>query len=204
MNLDIFSHIIHRPCRFGQGKAVELARGLRGEVSYKKAPRILKNHDLHIEHRELYNLTRTANLKKLKPDEELTLLLSILDNEDFRVRVQEKYNHNDLGKNFCDKSERAVALIFVMRIGERISRVVQNLFFCNSEQIRLARRFVSIFIYKTDATFDTNELRMPLSILVRVINTGKTFPFALCFIISESAATFDFMEETLDELFFYN
>lgn len=45
---------------------------------------------------------------------------------------------------------------------------------------------------------------MPLSVLVGILNTGKTFPFALCFITSESAATFDFMEDTLDELFFYN
>ncbi len=204
MNLDPFSYIIHRPRRVGQRKADELARGLQDEVSYKKATRILKNHDLHIERREFYNLTRTENLKKLKPDEELTLLLSILDNEDFRVGVQEKYNQNDLGKNLCDKSERAVALTFVMLIGERISRVVQNIFFCNSEQIRLARRFVSTFVYETDATFDTNELRMPFSVLVGVLNTGKTFPFALCFITSESVATFDFMEDTLDELFFYN
>ncbi len=102
MNLDLFSYIIHRPRRVEQGKAVELARGLRGEVSYKKATRILKNHDLHIERCEFYNLNRTKNVKKLKPDEELTLLLSILDNEDFRVRVQEKYNHNDLGKNLCE------------------------------------------------------------------------------------------------------
>ena len=199
MNLDPFSYIIYHPRRIGQGKAVELARGLRGEVSYKKATWILKNHDLHIERREFYNLIRTENQENLKPDKELTLLLSILDNKDFRVRVQEKYNHNDLGKNLCDKSERAVALTFVMLIGEWISRVIQNLFFCNSEQIRLARQFVSTFTYETDGTFDTNELRMLLFVLVGVLNTGKTLPFALCFITSEFAATFDFMEDTLDE-----
>lgn len=45
---------------------------------------------------------------------------------------------------------------------------------------------------------------MPLSVLAGILNTGKTFPLALCFITSESAASFDFMEDTLDELFFYN
>ena len=45
---------------------------------------------------------------------------------------------------------------------------------------------------------------MPLSILVGVLNTGKTFPFALCFITSETTASFEFMEDQLDELFFYN
>ncbi len=85
MNPDPFAYIIHCPRWVGHGKAVELAGSLQGEVSYKKATRILKNHDLNIECCKFYNLTRTENLKKLKPDEELTLLLSILDNKDFRV-----------------------------------------------------------------------------------------------------------------------
>ena len=45
---------------------------------------------------------------------------------------------------------------------------------------------------------------MPLSILVQVLNTGKTFPFALCFITSETTASFEFIEDQLDKLFFYN
>ena len=54
-------------------------------------------------------------------------------------------------------------------------------------------------MYETDATFN-----MPLSILVGVLNTGKTFPFALCFITSGTTASFEFMEDQLDDLFFYN
>lgn len=45
---------------------------------------------------------------------------------------------------------------------------------------------------------------MPLSILVGVPNTGKTFPFALFFIILETTALFEFMKDQLDDLFFYN
>ncbi len=45
---------------------------------------------------------------------------------------------------------------------------------------------------------------MPLFVLVGVLNTGKTFPFALCFIISEAAVTFHLIEHILDEFFFYN
>lgn len=45
---------------------------------------------------------------------------------------------------------------------------------------------------------------MPLSILVGVLNNGKTFPFALCFITSETTTSFEFMEDQLDNLFFYN
>ena len=68
----------------------------------------------------------------------------------------------------------------------------------------MARIFVSCFIYETDATFNINELRMPLSILVGVLNTGKTFPFAFCFITSETTTSFEFMEDQLNSLFFHN
>lgn len=43
-----------------------------------------------------------------------------------------------------------------------------------------------------------------LSILVGILNTGKTFPFGLCFITSETTASFEFMEQQLDDPFFYN
>ena len=45
---------------------------------------------------------------------------------------------------------------------------------------------------------------MPLSILVGILNTGKTFPFGFCFITSETTSSFEFMEQQLDDLFFYN
>ncbi len=45
---------------------------------------------------------------------------------------------------------------------------------------------------------------MPLSILVGILTTGKTFLFGLCFITSETTASFEFMEQQLDDLFFYN
>lgn len=54
MNPDPFSYIIHRSRRAGCDKAVELATGLRGEVSYRKAKAILKNHELIMERKELW------------------------------------------------------------------------------------------------------------------------------------------------------
>lgn len=98
MNPDPFSYIIHRSRRCGHDKAVELARGLRGEVSYKKAKAILQNHDLNIERKEYYNLTRREATKKLNSQEQLRLLLACLDQEDFRVRFHEVYTLNDQGK----------------------------------------------------------------------------------------------------------
>ena len=37
-----------------------------------------------------------------------------------------------------------------------------------------------------------------------ILNTRKTFSFGLGFIISETTALFDFIEQQLDNLFFYN
>jgi hypothetical protein len=58
------------------------------------------------------------------------------------------------------------------------------------EQIRLARRFVSSFIYKTNATFNTNYLKMPLSVMVSINNTSKTFPITFYYITLELAVSF--------------
>jgi hypothetical protein len=58
------------------------------------------------------------------------------------------------------------------------------------KQIRLTRRFVSSFIYKTNATFNTNCLKMPLSVIVSINNTSKTFLIAFCYITLELAVSF--------------
>lgn len=50
--------------------------------------------------------------------------------------------------------------------------------------------FVSGFMYETDATFNTNYLKMPLSVIVGIDNTSKTFLIAFCYITSESAVSF--------------
>ena len=101
MNPDPFSYIIHQSRRYSHDKAVELARGLQGEVSYKKAKAILQNHDLNIERKEYYNLTRREATKKLNSEEQLRLLLACLDQEDFRVRFHKFYTLNDQGKYTC-------------------------------------------------------------------------------------------------------
>jgi hypothetical protein len=72
------------------------------------------------------------------------------------------------------------------------------------EQIRMAQQFVSGFMYKTDATFNTNSLKLPLSVMVGIDNCGKTFPLAYCYITSESAASFKFVAGQLCDLAFHN
>jgi len=82
--------------------------------------------------------------------------------------------------------------------------VVQDIFFINNAQIALRRRFVSDFLYKTDATFNTNELCLLLSVIVGITNTSKTFPLAYCYITSESAKSFDFVVGELTKYVFYD
>jgi hypothetical protein len=72
--------------------------------------------------------------------------------------------------------------------GNKTQRVIKDLLWTSPEQIKLARRFFSDFMYETDATFNTNCLRLPLSVTIGIDNTGKMFPMVYCYITSESAA----------------
>jgi len=74
----------------------------------------------------------------------------------------------------------------------------------SAKQIKMSRRFVSAFMYKTDATFNNNRLKLPLSVIVSINNRGKTFLVAYCYITLESAASFKFVADQLSDLVFYN
>jgi hypothetical protein len=74
----------------------------------------------------------------------------------------------------------------------------------SADQILLIRRFASGFMYKTDATFNTNKLRLLLSVIVRINNTGKTFPLAFMYHTTKSAKAFKFASDQLTDLAFYN
>jgi len=70
------------------------------------------------------------------------------------------------------------------------------------EQIKLARRFVSDFMYKTNATFNTNILKLLLSVVVGIDNTRSTFLVAFCYITSELAVSFKWVTKQLTDLAF--
>jgi hypothetical protein len=72
------------------------------------------------------------------------------------------------------------------------------------KQIKMAQRFVSSFMYKTDATFNTNSLKLPLSVIVSINNCRKTFLAAYCYITSELVTSFKFVTNQLTNLAFYN
>jgi hypothetical protein len=104
----------------------------------------------------------------------MCLIISTLERQEFHVQVRHEYRLDNKG--------------------ERLNqRVVKDLFFNNKAQIELARRFVSGFMYETDATFNTNMVRVPVSSMVGISNTGHTFPMAYAYITSESAKSFEFV-----------
>jgi hypothetical protein len=110
-------------------------------------------------------------------------MMTILEQNGFHPRTREEY---------------------IVENSIRTKRVIRDIFFMSDEQIRIRKRFVSGFLYKTDATFNTNTRRLPLSIMVGIDNTGHTFPIAFMFITSESAKSFQFANECLTDLCFYN
>jgi hypothetical protein len=82
---------------------------------------------LHLDPKEYYNLQRRQDSgRALTKEEQLELLLHSLEVRDFRVRTREEYLIDGKGK--------------------RSARIARDIFLCSSEQIRLARRFVSEFI----------------------------------------------------------
>jgi hypothetical protein len=160
-----------------------LASTHRGTIGYAKSDEILRKEGLYLRRKEYYNLTRKEATAPLSNQEELQLVMTILESNGFYPRTREEYI---IENGICTK------------------RVVRDIFFMLDEQIRLARRFVSGFIYETDATFNTNTRRLPLSVMVGIDNTGHTFPMAFMFITSESAKSFIFTSSCLTDLCFHD
>ena len=150
-------------------------------TKYGQAKRTLHKHGLSIKRKDYYNLQRTVG--KRTPETELHRAVVALEQKGFHVRFNEKY--------FVEGDERS-------------RRVVEQFFFCNSERIRLARCFISSFMIQTNATFNTNQLNLPISALVGKSNTQRTFHVAYCLITSESTEAFAFMTRCMKDLFFHD
>jgi hypothetical protein len=54
----------------------------------------------------------------------------------------------------------------------------------------MARRFINGFLYKTNATFNTNTCLLPLFVIVRIDNIDYIFLMAFIFITSKLAKSF--------------
>ena len=179
---DPFSFREHHSRDPDRAFALDQAKSLRdASTKYGQASRVLGISGLRLSRDDYYNLTRSAG--RHTPEQELDFALGSLEREGFHMRTLEKY----MVENNAPQR-----------------RIVEHFFFCNAEQIRLARRFFSGFLIETDATFNTNQLNLPLSVLVGVTNTSQTFPVAYCYITSESAECFAFLFECMKNLIFHD
>ena len=151
------------------------------QTPYSAARRIMRIKGLHLSQNDYYNLVEYS--KARTPAQEVQYALKTLENRGFHIRIKEKY---------------------LVEGDTRQGQEIQFFFFCNRDQILFARRYASHFLVQTDATFTTNANELPLSVIVCVTNLMRSFPIAYCFIASESADAFIFMNECMRELFFHD
>jgi hypothetical protein len=140
-----------------------------GIIGYTASDDILRKEGLYLRQKKYYNLTQKETKALLSNQEELQLVITILKQNGFHPCTREE-----------DIVENSV----------RIKRVVRDIFFILDKQIHIARRFISGFLYKTNATFNTNTRRLLLTVIVGIDNTGYMFPMAFMFITSELAKFF--------------
>jgi MULE transposase-like protein len=181
---DPFQYHQHQDRKPSAAAALALASTHRGILSYKDSAAVLEQEGYEIKKKKYWNLRRKEEHGTLTRQEELEYILQLLEDNGAHVRVRDEY--------------------VLDAAGERTVRVIKDLFWMTAEQIKLGRRFVSGFMYETDATFNTNRLKLPLSVMVGIDNRGKTFPMAYCYITSESAASFKFVADQLSDLAFYD
>jgi hypothetical protein len=180
---DLFSEPKLCHYRPHHAKAIALANSHRGIMTAKQNARVLSKKGFKIKDKEFYNLFQKESKLDMSQEKKLALLIGVLERSGFHPHVREKY-------------------ILVNEV--RTKRIIREIFFMSSDQILKARRFISGFIYKTDATFNTNKLRLLLSVIVEIDNTGKTFPMVFMYHTTESAKAFKFASEQLTDLAFYN
>jgi hypothetical protein len=174
----------HRTRTPGRVEAIEIAKTLRGVASYGESKEILERMGLEIDQKAFYNLRVKEDTRSLNPYEEAQYILYTLAQEDVHVAVKERY--------------------ILDRFGSKTDRVIECIAWWNTQQVQLARRFISGFLAQTDSTFNTNEKRLLLQCFIGIDNTGKTFQFLQAFSTAESSSIIRFLLDVLKDHFFYD
>ena len=135
----------------------------------------------------------------------------------FRIKITQKQYYNLVRQKLPDSQDIASVAGFCQALIEEglkvryraqeeytednsskiVSRRLTNIFFWSPECVEFTRRWASGHCILIDATFNTNEKRLPLLIAVGITNEGETFPIAFAFIKGETADAFDFFFECL-------
>ena len=160
--------------------SIQQAIALRAaQISYSQATNIMAAQGLSLSRSSFYNTQRTSNTTQ----DEGTLgpLFEFLNSHNYNIRSRYHYEMDSATAN-------------------PISSRLEQLFFMSDAQIQWGQRFSSSFMVEIDTTFNTNNLRLPLTIVTGISNTGASFPLAFSFLPSESKVCFDFIFQSLKEL----
>jgi hypothetical protein len=141
----------------------------------------------------------------------------LIDAEDFGVVLSSRDYYNSVRKEIPDKSKpKTIEALLVMleensfvyhtRIkvevdenSEPIGRELVQIFFAHRKQLETAQRFVADWLIIIDGTFNTNELDLPLLVIVGVLSTGQTFPVAFSYCPAESTKSISFVWDCLKQ-----
>jgi hypothetical protein len=152
-------------------------------------------------------------LRQAKKHREVVLPYSdsrrLIDAKDLGVIVSARDYYNSVRKEMPDKSKpkTIVALLRMLEENNFIyrTRVIMKknevdttrkliqLFWAHRKQLDAAQRFIARWLIVINGTFNTNELKLPLLMIMSIFNTNKTFPVAFSFCPSESAESIGFI-----------
>jgi hypothetical protein len=158
--------------------AFQQARGLAmkyrfASIKYSTIQKLL-NEDMvgvSLKQKEYYNLKRHQPFDA-RDDESAAALLQALTDEGFRWRTFVRDTVDELDSS------------------KIVSRKLIQIVFWHPEACILARRFCAGHLLEVDATFNTNNLRMPLMTSLGITNEGKGFPVAFSYCPGETAEAY--------------
>ena len=170
MSEDSFVFAAHADRNSNREQTLNAAETLRhSHTPFNQIEFTLNSLRLSIDRNEYYNLQREDAMTS---EDRLRCALFDLQKADFHVRCQESWIYEN---------------------NVRVRRIVNHFFFANAWQIFMARRFISRFVLQTNATFNTNELNLSLSILIGKTNILTSFVAAYCYVTFESKIAFIFV-----------
>jgi hypothetical protein len=149
-------------------------------LSHSEAQKLLREDSLgvRLKAKEYYNLVRLLPLDRKDPDSAIALLKALQD-EGFHYRTLVREEYNDEGK----------------MINQQLVQIV----FWHPDASYLARRFCAGHLLIVDATFNTNNLRMPLITSLGITNEGTQLPVAFSYCPGETAESYTFFIKVVQQ-----
>ena len=141
-------------------------------LPYSEASKLLRDESLgmRLKVKEYYNLKRSQLLNPRDSDSALILLKALKD-EGFHYRTVVKEDINSTG--------------------DLVSQQLVQIVFWHPEAGFLAQRFCAGHLLVVDATFNTNNLRMPLITSLGITNEGKALPVAFSYCPGETTESYN-------------